>query len=95
MISKEEVNRIAKLARLNLTKKEKDKLQKDLSEILDYFNKLKEVNIEGIKPANHSVLIKNILREDEVKKTDDKVKEKSMEQAPEKKDNYLKVKSVL
>ena len=42
MISKEEVQHIAKLARLELTEKEAEKMQKDLSEILDYFDLLKK-----------------------------------------------------
>ena len=41
MISKEEVEHIAKLARLELTEKEIEKMQKDLSAILDYFDLLK------------------------------------------------------
>jgi aspartyl/glutamyl-tRNA(Asn/Gln) amidotransferase C subunit len=43
MISKEEVEHIAKLARLELTGKETEKMQKDLSAILDYFILLKNV----------------------------------------------------
>ena len=42
MISKEEVEHIAKLARLELSDKETEKMQKDLSAILDYFNLLKK-----------------------------------------------------
>ena len=95
MINKEEVSHIAKLARLSLAKKEKDKLQKDLSEILDYSSKLKEVDIKGVEPTSHSVLVKNILRKDEVKEAADKVKERAIKQAPARKDNYLKVKSIL
>ena len=43
MISKDEVKHIAKLARLELTEKEVEKMQKDLSEILGYFDLLKRV----------------------------------------------------
>ena len=42
MISKEEVQHIAKLARLELTETEVEKMQKDLSAILDYFNLLQK-----------------------------------------------------
>ena len=50
MLSKEEVNHIAKLARLSLNKEETDKLQAELSSILDYIEKLKEVDVDGVEP---------------------------------------------
>ena len=56
MISKEEVVRIAKLARLELTETEIEKMQKDLSSILDYFNLLKEAKIEKPKAKNKDTL---------------------------------------
>lgn len=83
MITKQEVKHIAKLARLGLTEKEIEKFQKDLSTILDYIEKLKEVNIEGIEPTSHSVLLENVTRKDEVLKFNKKLI-----------DGYLKVKKV-
>ena len=50
MISKQEVEHIAKLARLQLTKKETEKMQKDMSAILDYFNVLKQAPV----PQTHA-----------------------------------------
>ena len=64
MITKEEVQHIAKLARLGLTEKEIEKFQKELSSILDYIEKLKEVDISGIEPTSHSILLENIMRND-------------------------------
>ena len=64
MISKEEVWHIAKLARLGLTEKEVEKYQKELSSILAYFEKLKEVDIKGVESTPHSVKVENIMRED-------------------------------
>ena len=49
MISKDQVKHIAKLARLELTEKETEKMQHDLSAILDYFNVLKKVKSQKIK----------------------------------------------
>ena len=94
MISKQQVQHIAKLARLGLTEKEIEKFQKDLSAILDYVEKLKEVNIDGIEPTSHSVLVENVMRKDESRKS--KVESgKLLELAPETKNGYLKVKSIL
>ena len=54
MISKKEVEHIAKLARLRLTKIEVTKRQKEISEILDYFNLLKEVDVKNLKNEGYS-----------------------------------------
>jgi aspartyl-tRNA(Asn)/glutamyl-tRNA(Gln) amidotransferase subunit C len=92
MLSKEEVKHIAKLARLGLTDQEIEKFQKDLSSILDYIEKLKEVDVKDVLPASHAVLVENIFREDEIKtKTPGK---KLLDLSPDKKDGFLKVKSV-
>jgi aspartyl-tRNA(Asn)/glutamyl-tRNA(Gln) amidotransferase subunit C len=94
VINKEEVKHIAKLARLGLTEKEIEKLQKELSSILDYFEKLKEVDISGIEPTTHSILVENVMRDDERRKS--KVESrKLLDLAPETKGGYLKVKSIL
>lgn len=95
MISKEEVEHIAKLARLELTKEEIEKMQKDLSAILDYFNLLKkapkpEKFIEG-KKEDLSVAS----RKDEIKPKDLSVAERLVAAAPDKKDSYIKVKAIL
>ena len=97
MLTKEEVQHIAKLARLGLTEEEIEKYQKELSAILDYIEKLKEVDISGVEPTSHSVLMENVVREDKISPTSAKAtsgREKIMELFPEKKDGYLKVKSI-
>lgn len=93
MLSKEEVEHIAKLARLGLSKKEIAKFQKELSSILDYIEKLKEVDVSGVEPTSHSVLVENVMRKDRPARP--KAARKLMELAPETKDGYLKVKSIL
>jgi len=95
MISKKEVQHIAKLARLGLTEREVEKMQKELSAILDYFNKLKEVNVSKIEPTSHSITIENIMRNDEVRRLRPEVRRKIVGQAPGTKAGYLKVKSIL
>jgi aspartyl-tRNA(Asn)/glutamyl-tRNA(Gln) amidotransferase subunit C len=93
MITKKEVQHIAKLARLGLTEKEIRKMEKELSKILDYIEKLKEVDISKVKPTSHSLLLENVMREDKSSKL--KVESsKLLELAPETKNGYLKVKSI-
>ncbi len=92
MISEEEVKHIAKLARLELTEKEIEKMQKDLSAILDYFNLLKKAP----KPQKGSLYTPGVYaRKDEVLPRDASVVEKIIASAPDKKDDYIKVKIIL
>jgi aspartyl-tRNA(Asn)/glutamyl-tRNA(Gln) amidotransferase subunit C len=93
MISKEKVKHITKLARLSLTEKEIERMQKDLAKILDYVDKLKEVDISKTKPF--SMKLENVFRKDEAKSKDFSEIKNLVEMAPEKKENYIKVKSVL
>jgi len=92
MITRKEVQHIAKLARLGLTEKEIEKFQKELSSILDYIEKLKEVDISKTEPTSHSLLVENVMRSDEEIKRG--LEKKLMELAPETKEGYLKVKSI-
>ena len=95
MISKDEVKHIAKLARLELTEKEIIKMQKDLSVILDYFDLLKKAP-KLVKSAKAS-LGENLkaTRKDEVAPKDNSLAQKLIKSAPDKKDDYIKVKAIL
>lgn len=93
MISKEEVERIAKLARLELTEKESEKMQKDLSAILDYFNLLKKVPAPEKLAKNKSDL--SAVRKDKAEPRDAGLAERLIAAAPDKKDGYIKVKVIL
>jgi len=95
MITRKEVQHIAKLARLGLTEKEVRKFQKELSKILDYIEKLKEVDISKTEPTSHSIKVENVLREDASEEKNLEIRKKLIEMAPETKDGYLKVKSIL
>lgn len=92
MISKEEVRHIAKLARLGLTEKEIEKFQKELSLILDYIEKLKEVDVSNVAPESRAILVENVARKDEIGPGPGG--EKLLGLAPDKKEGFLKVKSV-
>ncbi|MBC7075647.1 MAG: Asp-tRNA(Asn)/Glu-tRNA(Gln) amidotransferase subunit GatC [Syntrophomonadaceae bacterium] len=67
MISIREVEHVALLARLSLSEKEKEIFAEQLSTILDYINKLNELDTDGVEPLYHILPIYNIFREDEVK----------------------------
>lgn len=99
MISKQNTEHIAKLARLGLKEKEIKRFQKDLSSILDYFNLLKEVDVSKIEPTFHPLehYFKeklNVMRKDKAESQPKEVVDKLIELAPHKKARHLKVKSV-
>lgn len=95
MLTKEEIQNIATLARVGLSEKDIEKYQQDLSEILDYFKRLDEVDVTGVEPIGHITGMKNVFRTDGNVDFGDLGKEAIMQNAPEKKDGYIKVKSVL
>lgn len=96
MLSKEEVKKIAHLARIELSEAEVEKFQKDLSVVLDYVEELKNapVSIVGnLDPAHEVTGLVNVVREDKVEIADNH--EEIFGQAPEIKDGYFKVKAIL
>jgi aspartyl-tRNA(Asn)/glutamyl-tRNA(Gln) amidotransferase subunit C len=104
MISKKEVEHIAKLARLELTEKEIEKMRKDMSAILNYFNLLKKApKVKIARPVLANKIARPVLakaledqaRKDEAKPRDAGVAEKIIAAAPDKKDDYIKVKAIL
>ena len=64
-ITKDEVLHVADLARLNLDEAAIDKFAGQIGDILDYVDKLKEVNTDGIKPTSHAIALTNAFRDDE------------------------------
>jgi len=95
MITKQEVQHIAKLARIAITKKEEEKFGREISSILDYFDSLKKVDVKKVKPSSYSFSVENVMREDLAKKQPEEKNDKLLKAMPEKKERYLKVKSVL
>jgi len=95
MITLDQIKHIAKLARLGLREDEIIKFQKDLSLILDYIEKLKEIDISNIEPTSHSIKVENVIRKDELKDEDIETKNQLIEMAPNKKNRYIKVRSIL
>ncbi len=63
-ITRQEVEHVAKLARLELTEQEADTFTGQLDAILAYVDKLKELNTDGIIPTAHAVPMENAFRED-------------------------------
>jgi aspartyl-tRNA(Asn)/glutamyl-tRNA(Gln) amidotransferase subunit C len=59
-----DVGYVAQLARMNLTQSEKELFQKQLSEVLHYIEKLREVDVSQVEAATHAIPVFNVFRED-------------------------------
>ena len=66
MISREDVERVARLARLALGEAELDRMREQLNAILGYIDKLRELDITNVEPTSHAVPLVNVTREDDV-----------------------------
>jgi aspartyl-tRNA(Asn)/glutamyl-tRNA(Gln) amidotransferase subunit C len=66
-ISLEEVEHVARLARLVLSPEDKARMRAELDGILAYIDKLRRVNIDGVEPTSHAVPVTNIMRDDELR----------------------------
>ena len=93
-LTKQDVEHIARLARLGLTEEEKEKFVTQLSSILDYVEQLKEVNTDGIEPTAQVTGLENIYREDKIEIFKAESRKKLIEQAPASEDNLIKAKAV-
>ncbi|MBD3207894.1 MAG: Asp-tRNA(Asn)/Glu-tRNA(Gln) amidotransferase subunit GatC [Candidatus Nealsonbacteria bacterium] len=94
MISREQVEHVAQLARLDLSEKEIEKMQKDLSSILDYIEKLQEVDISGVEIEATSKNIEKVARKDTVETGPPEERKDLIGMMPEEKNKYLKIKKV-
>lgn len=65
-ITKEQVEHVANLARLNLTEEEKEQMTTDMEAIIEFANRINEIDIDNIDPTAHIVPVNNVFREDEV-----------------------------
>lgn len=86
---------IATLARIGVSDKDVEKYQHDLSEILDYFKKLDEVDVSGVEPIGHITGMQNTFRTDKHVDFGSLGKEAILKNVPQRKGEYIKVKSVL
>lgn len=68
-LSDKDVLNVAKLANLPLSSQEVKKFQKQLSEVVDYFEKLKEVNTDNIEPTSQTTGLENEFRSDQIDTT--------------------------
>ena len=79
-ITREEIKKVAHLARINVSQAELEQVEKKLVGILTLIEKMQEVNTDSIDPMSHALDINQPLREDKV--TENDIRDKSLSLAP-------------
>ncbi|MFS0655532.1 Asp-tRNA(Asn)/Glu-tRNA(Gln) amidotransferase subunit GatC [Bacillus sp. 179-C3.3 HS] len=92
-ISIEEVKHVAHLARLAITDEEAEMFTEQLDSIITFAEQLNEVDTENVEPTTHVLKMKNVMREDVPNKG--LSIEAVMKNAPDHKDGYIRVPSIL
>ncbi|MBW7990659.1 MAG: Asp-tRNA(Asn)/Glu-tRNA(Gln) amidotransferase subunit GatC [Planctomycetes bacterium] len=92
-IDQTQVRKVAKLSRLDLTEDEIREFTGQLSAILDYVEKMNELDTAGVEPLAHCLPVSNVLREDSAKES--LGTEKVLANAPQRDDEFFKVPKIL
>lgn len=92
-ITRKEVEHVAHLARLELTPEEAEQFTGQLGQILEYFDKLKELDTSAIEPTSHAIPMTNAFREDLVQESYDQ--ETALQNAPAKEDGFFRVPKII
>ncbi len=87
VISDETIEYVGILAKLELSGEEKEAAKKSMGEMLDYIDKLNELDTDGVEPMSHVFPVNNVFREDVVTNGDDS--ENILRNAPGEKDHMF------
>ncbi|MEO1373963.1 MAG: Asp-tRNA(Asn)/Glu-tRNA(Gln) amidotransferase subunit GatC [Cyanobacteria bacterium J06635_10] len=93
MIEREQVLKVAHLARLELTPVEVEKFTTQLGDILDYFEQLSELDVTDVPPTTRAIDVSNVTREDNLQPYPDR--EAILLGAPEQEGEYFKVPKIM
>ena len=92
-LTPKEVRHIARLARVGLSEDDVTRFQDQLSQILDYFERLQEVDTENVPPTAHTLAMHNVMRDDEARPSFDKAD--ILANAPRCEQDHFRVNAVL
>lgn len=92
-ITEEQVAYVAQLARLEVSPEERARFSEQLSSILDYVEKLNELDTEDVEPTSHVLPITNVMDEDAVKAS--LSREASLANAPDQEGGLLRVPKII
>jgi aspartyl-tRNA(Asn)/glutamyl-tRNA(Gln) amidotransferase subunit C len=88
-----DIDYVANLARLELSMEEKEEFSPQLARVLDYFETLKEIKVDGVEPTAHAFPVYNVWQED--KSEPGFTVEQALKNAPAKRENQIIVSKVI
>lgn len=91
VIDDETIEYVGILAKLYISEEEKEQAKSDMGKMLDYIDKLNELDTSGVEPMSHAFDLNNVFREDVVTNSDDSLN--MLQNAPETKDGMFMVPS--
>ena len=92
-ITKEEVKKVAHLARLELNENEINNHAEQLEKILDYIRQLEKIDTDDVPCTTRAIEVVNVFRKDEMKNSD--CNEELLELGPSREDKYFKVPKII
>jgi aspartyl-tRNA(Asn)/glutamyl-tRNA(Gln) amidotransferase subunit C len=92
-ISEETIEYVGILAKLELSPEDKEAAKKDMGSMLDYIDKLNELDTSGVEPMSHVFPVQNVFREDEVRNGD--IRTEILKNAPGEKNGMFKVPKIV
>ncbi len=90
---KMDIEKVARLARLELSEEEKETFGKQLDQVLAYMEQLNRLDTTGVEPTSHAIPIHNVFREDEVKPSSPQ--EEVLAVAPDEEEGHFKVPRII
>ena len=93
MIDREQVRKVAHLARLELPPEQEEQFTTQLSSILDYFEQLSKLDVTNVQPTTQAINVSNVTRADELKLFSDR--QAIFKNAPDQEGDFFKVPKIL
>ena len=93
MIDREQVRKVALLARLELTPEEEEQFTSQLGSILEYFEQLSELDVSDVQPTARAIDVSNVTRSDELQPYSDR--QAILNSAPDQEGDFFKVPQIL
>ena len=88
-----EIEHVAMLARLKLSEDEKSLFSKQVGSVIEYINKLNELDTSDVEATAHILPVKNVFREDELK--DSLERDKALQNAPDGSNGFFRVPRII
>jgi aspartyl-tRNA(Asn)/glutamyl-tRNA(Gln) amidotransferase subunit C len=92
-ITRREVEHVARLARLGLSEEEIERMRAQLDAILNYVDKLNELETRDVPPTSHAIPMTNVFREDAVRPC--LSQEEALANAPDRQEGFFRVPRIL